>query len=81
MRIEKKERAVTYKGGACIRCGYNKCLAALEFHHIDPTTKEVLGKELRSKTWEVIKAEIDKCILLCSNCHKEEHEFLRNSRC
>lgn len=72
LRIEKKERALAYMGGKCSSCGYDKCKQALEFHHIDPSTKDVDG-EFRGWSWERIQGELDKCILLCSNCHKEAH--------
>jgi hypothetical protein len=75
MRVAKKERAVAHKGGACERCGYNKCINALDFHHLDPTTKEV-ENEFRSWSWERILLEIDKCILVCANCHREIHAEL-----
>lgn len=74
----KKERAVAYKGGRCERCGYNKCIAAMEFHHINPEEKLHTVKDLMVRNWELIQAEIDKCILLCSNCHREEHHNERN---
>lgn len=78
---EVKRRAVEYKGGKCCRCGYNRCLAALEFHHKDPTQKdpEIRFGSSRS-SWEEIVKELDKCILLCSNCHREEHERIFNIR-
>ncbi|ATW58232.1 hypothetical protein CNR37_00015 [Pseudomonas phage ventosus] len=76
-RKENKEKAVACKGGCCEVCGYSKCIAALEFHHLDPTTKEREG-EFRSWSWDKIRAEVDKCILVCSNCHKEIHDQLRN---
>ena len=62
-------------GGKCCRCGYNKCEAALELHHVDPTTKDAdTTKNLRLISDEVrVNEELDKCILLCSNCHREEH--------
>lgn len=69
----KKEKAVTYLGGECTKCGYKKCLAALEFHHLDPSKKDITPAKVLNRSWENIKKEIDKCILLCSNCHKEEH--------
>lgn len=69
----KKERAVAYKGGKCERCGYDKCIAALDFHHINPNDKIYAVKDLMVRKWELIQEEIDKCILLCSNCHREEH--------
>ena len=69
-----KQLAVDYKGGACIKCGYNKCLAALEFHHLDPTQKDfAIGKKCNTNLTDSVKAELDKCVLLCANCHREEH--------
>lgn len=66
--------SVLYKGGQCSKCGYNKCLDALEFHHLDPSIKEFgIGQKGYTKSWEKIKQELDKCILLCANCHREEH--------
>ena len=73
-RKEMKRLLVEYKGGACEKCGYDKCIGALEFHHIDPSTKEfqiggTIGLERQRK-------EADKCMLLCANCHREEHYLL-----
>lgn len=70
-RIALKQRMVDYKGGKCQLCGYAQCLAALHFHHLDPQTKlfHFAGSHLRR--WEALQKELDKCILLCSNCHKE----------
>jgi hypothetical protein len=66
------EKLLEYKGRKCIICGYNNCKRALQFHHLDPSTKLfTIGKDLGSKSWEKMKAELDKCILLCSNCHAE----------
>ncbi len=63
------------KGGYCQRCGYSKNLAALEFHHLDPTEKEIQldMRTLSNRNWHIVLAEAEKCILLCSNCHAEEH--------
>jgi ribosomal protein L37AE/L43A len=67
-----KRRAVEYKGGCCQVCGYSRFLGALEFHHTDPSQKDwTVARNHRA--WEVLKVELDKCILLCSNCHREEH--------
>jgi hypothetical protein len=72
-RLARKQRAVTYKGGKCQRCGYNNCLAALEFHHRNPKyKKETIGLWDRP-TWKRLKRELDKCDLLCANCHREVH--------
>ena len=70
-----KQQAVDYKGGKCSKCGYNKCLAALEFHHINPETKDKKWNTFRFKFSEKMKLELDKCILLCANCHREEHHL------
>jgi hypothetical protein len=62
-------------GGSCKRCGYNKNIAALEFHHIDPTQKEskLDMRILSNRNIDYINQEFLKCELLCSNCHREEH--------
>lgn len=65
--------AVDYKGGKCSKCGYNKCLNALEFHHLDPSTKDKDYFNLKSGLTTELKIELDKCVLLCANCHREEH--------
>lgn len=78
--IEKKIRAVEYKGGCCERCGYDKYYGALQFHHRNPNTKDAAWSELRKRTWTAIKKEIDKCDLLCANCHAEVHEELRQKK-
>jgi len=67
----QKQRAIEYKGGKCSICGYSKCSGALEFHHINPQDKEV--KYFHGRKLESIKAELDKCILVCANCHRELH--------
>lgn len=64
-----KIMAIEYKGGKCY-CGYNKCVDALEFHHLDPSKKEFTLSGM-TRSWKRIKKELDKCILVCSNCHKE----------
>jgi hypothetical protein len=69
----KKEKAVAHKGGKCQKCGYDKCIAALDFHHINPEEKICGVKDLMIRRWDLIKEEIDKCVLLCSNCHRELH--------
>lgn len=74
--LKRKLEMVEYKGGKCSRCGYNKNLSALEFHHIDPSNKSFEISYYAAMKWDRIKNELDKCILLCSNCHKEEHNPL-----
>ena len=63
------------RGGKCIRCGYNKCLKALEFHHIDPNKKDFTISNDHFKLLDAVE-ESKKCILICSNCHKEFHDDL-----
>lgn len=74
-RKQNKVLLVEYKGGKCEICGYNKNIAALEFHHLDPSQKEFA---LTGNTYslERQKAEADKCILVCANCHREIHNPL-----
>ena len=67
-----KRKCVEYKGGKCSKCGYNKCLSALEFHHLDPLKKE-FGIRSKKIKWDILKQELDKCLLVCANCHREIH--------
>lgn len=69
----KKERAYLEFGSACVVCGYDRCKAALEWHHLDPNGKEIEPKKAFSRSWERIKEELKKCVLLCANCHREVH--------
>ena len=67
-------RAVQYKGGKCISCGYYRCQAALDFHHVDTTQKEFgISMDGITRSWERVQKELDKCVLVCSNCHREIH--------
>ena len=68
-----KMRAIDYKGGCCSKCGYSKSIIALDFHHRNPQEKSFnVSDSIRS--WAATKQEIDKCDLLCSNCHREESQ-------
>ena len=76
-RNNLKKMAIEYKGGCCQECGYDKAKTALEFHHLDPKKKDFgISSKGHTRSWEKIKEELDKCILLCSNCHREIHEGL-----
>mgnify|MGYP001571221786 CR=1 FL=1 len=68
----RKKLLVNLMGGKCEKCGYNKCLAALGFHHKDPTKKE------SSRDWQRKNFKIEENRLLCANCHMEEHHKIRN---
>lgn len=58
---------------SCKICGYNKCKQALEFHHIDPTKKEYRIANLITHKEDTIIKELEKCVLVCANCHREIH--------
>jgi hypothetical protein len=66
-------------GGRCCCCKYSKALSALEFHHVDPKTKDFGLGAIRGsfKAWDKIVAELRKCVMVCSNCHAEIHEGVR----
>jgi hypothetical protein len=66
-----KQQMVDYKGGKCMKCGYNKCIGSLQFHHIDPSQKSF--QVSLASTFEKAKPELNKTIMLCSNCHDELH--------
>ena len=60
-------------GGKCKVCGYNKYYGALDFHHINPNEKGFTLSKKATYNFERVKIELDKCIMLCSNCHRELH--------
>jgi hypothetical protein len=70
-RWQLKQFMVRYKGGKCQLCGYNKCLRALDFHHADPKEKDFQFGANHNFSWERLRQELDKCILVCRNCHSE----------
>ncbi len=75
-RKDKKIQAINYKGGKCEQCGYDdiSCPDVFDFHHINPDMKDFnIGKT--SKSFISIKPELDKCKLLCANCHRKEHSI------
>lgn len=73
--LKRKLEFVELKGGKCEICGYDKNLSSLEFHHVDPSLKKYRldGRFLANASYEKILEEVDKCMLVCSNCHKELH--------
>lgn len=78
-RAKLKQLSIDYKGGCCNICGYKKYIGALEFHHIDPSVKEHGLTSSNTNSWDRVKIELDKCVLLCANCHREVHEEIRLS--
>lgn len=75
-RLIIKQKSVEYKGGCCQVCGYKKSLRALDFHHIDPKEKDFAISKFKNKKLESLKKELDKCVLVCKNCHCEIHDGL-----
>lgn len=74
-RKKLKEMAVEYGGGKCVVCGYDKCVRALGFHHKDSEQKDFgLSARGLTRSWQKIQVELDKCILVCANCHMEIHD-------
>jgi len=72
--------AVAYKGGKCERCGYDRVVEVLEFHHRDPSQKDFgISERGYTRSWERVRSELDKCVLLCANCHRELHVQLAAS--
>lgn len=73
-RRKLKLMLIEYKGGKCIICSYHKYAGAFDLHHIDGSTKEFgLSMQGLTRSWEKTKAEADKCVLVCANCHREIH--------
>jgi transposase len=73
-RRRRKMKAILVQeaGGACRICGYRSNMRALHFHHVDPADKRLeLNAKGISLSLETLRAEAQKCVLLCSNCHAE----------
>jgi hypothetical protein len=74
--LDLKKEFVEIKGGKCEKCGYNRNLAALDFHHTDPDSKKIrinMNEMAKVNKEELLRKELEQCDLLCSNCHREEH--------
>ena len=72
-RWKNKIKYVKMLGGKCIKCGYNESPAALQFHHVSSEKSfEINSNNLLLKE-EKVKDELNKCILMCANCHATEH--------
>ncbi len=72
IKRNRKIAAIHHMGGRCVDCGYNRYYGALDFHHLDKSTKE---GQIKFGNWGMsrILKELEKCVLLCSNCHRERH--------
>lgn len=71
-RRKVKEILVQEAGGECVICGYKRHVAALHFHHLDPSTKSFsIAHEGVTRGIDLIREEAKKCVLLCATCHAE----------
>ena len=76
-----RQKALAYKGGCCQKCGYDRCMEALEFHHLTSSRKDFgISSKGYTRSWIKIREELDKCILLCANCHREIHSEMQPPR-
>ncbi len=76
--LKWKKREIEYLGGKCEICGYNKSTTGLCFHHKDATKKEYNISAMWRYGWEKVKKELDKCMLLCLNCHQIHYPKEKN---
>ena len=70
--IRKKE-FIKLKGNGCKKCGYNKNYSALHFHHLSNKLFNLDSRNIGNRSLKSLLLELDKCVLLCANCHAEEH--------
>jgi hypothetical protein len=75
-RNERRNAIIKLLGGKCTICEYSKCGRSLHCHHRDPRTKSfnLSSRQICTRSWETVKKEAQKCVLLCSNCHGEVHD-------
>ena len=80
-RKKIRQMSIEYKGGHCEFCGYDRCPEALEFHHLEYPEKDFgISDKWYTRSWERTKTELEKCLLLCANCHREVHSELQLPR-
>ncbi len=80
---KRKQKLIDLKGGKCQICGYNKCPRSLSFHHREPEKKQynLNSRVIAGIKWSTVVEEVEKCDLLCLNCHNEvEFEIHKNLR-
>ena len=76
LRRSMKLQAIKLLGSKCSICGYDRCIDAIEFNHKYPNEKEFKLGSVNTISWKEYKKEALKCMLVCSNCHKEIHSEL-----
>ena len=82
-RYRMKSKMIDYKGGKCKKCDDGDLdISCYDFHHIDPNQKEfnLSGLNSAKMSWDKVKEELDKCVLLCSNCHRTEHSNYKSKK-
>ena len=82
-RLAYRISAANYKNNECEICGLKRNtiddLEIFDFHHKDKLNKSFeLGDNIESKKWETVKQELDKCMMLCANCHRNQHLYITN---
>lgn len=82
-RLAYRISAAEYKNNVCEICGLKRNtiddLEIFDFHHKDKSNKSFeLSDNIESKNWDIVKQELDKCIMLCANCHRKQHLYIRN---
>ena len=79
-RKKIRQLSIEYKGGKCQICGYGKCAEAMEFHHKDSSLKDFgISQKGYTRGWDKVRKELDKCQMLCANCHREIHSKMQLS--
>ena len=75
LKLQKDKRIYAIKklGGKCSKCGYSKYIGSLDIHHLDPNKKDSNFHQMRSWSYNKIDRELTDCVILCANCHREEH--------
>lgn len=82
-RYKLKKKMFDLKGGKCNKCSVSGLdISCYDFHHLDPTQKDFNLSGLNSAriNWKTVEEELDKCILLCANCHREEHSNYKSEK-
>ena len=69
----RKQQAVDYMGGKCADCLNVFPTAVYDFHHLNPAEKDMDPQKALRSSWDKAKVELDKCVLLCANCHRIRH--------
>ncbi|MEK7601318.1 MAG: hypothetical protein AAB480_02200 [Patescibacteria group bacterium] len=80
-RRKLKKMLVEYKGGKCVLCGFKGYFGVFDLHHTGDQPKSFgMSKGGITRSWAKMKAEADKCVLICANCHREVHAGIKSYR-